>query len=105
MKYVVQEYEMTILERIIMLELSIVGKVFTCLFVAMLIILGTALWVGEERKAQWFRKRKKYSWFLRRGILGEILHFGYPCTVQGGIVTVVMFSLICIFSFLIVTYL
>lgn len=88
-----------------MLELSPLGKLITSFVAAIVIVLLTSLYVGEEKKAQWFRKRTKYSWFLRRGILGEIFHFGYPCTVKGYLVTLIMFLLICITSFLIVTYL
>lgn len=88
-----------------MLALSPLGKMFICFLSTLTIILLTALYIGEEKKAQWFRKRKKYSWFLRRGILGEIFHFGYPCTKEGYVVTLIMVLLICISSFLIVTFL
>ena len=62
--------------------LSDEGKVFACICIALFIFIITALLLGEERKSKWFQKRKTYSFFLRRGLLGEWLHFGYPCTVS-----------------------
>lgn len=70
------------------------GRIVLTFFVAMLIILATALVVGRERKAQWFRKRQKYSFFNRRGFAGDALHFGYPRTWQGLVVTGLMFGAI-----------
>ncbi len=54
--------------------------VFICAFV---LIAAVSKIIGEERKAKWFRKRTKYTLFTRRSILGEWVHFGYPCTWQG----------------------
>ncbi len=53
-------------------------------FILSFVLLGIISHVlGEERKAKWFRKRTKYTLFTRRSILGEWIHFGYPCTWEG----------------------
>ena len=46
-----------------------------------------ALIIGPERKAQWFQRRKKYSFFNRRGVISELLFFGYPNTKEGIFIT------------------
>ena len=84
--------------------LSDEAKVFACICVALFIFTITALLIGEDRKALWFQKRKTYSFFLRRGILGEVLHFGYPTTVEGYGVTAIMLFLIGLSSYFICTY-
>ncbi|MCI5836277.1 MAG: hypothetical protein MR209_00295 [Veillonellaceae bacterium] len=69
---------------------------------AMVIIGITAEIIGEERKALWFKKRTKFSFFLRRGPLGEKFHFGYPRTLEGiGVFLVMMaaIALACVFLF------
>ncbi len=85
--------------------LSDEAKVFTCICMALFICICTALLIGEERKSKWFQKRTTYSFFLRRGVLGEWLHFGYPCTVEGYGVTTIMLCLIGISSDIIWTVL
>lgn len=75
------------------------GRIVATFFIAMLIVLATALMVGRERKAKWFRKRQKYSFFNRRGFAGDALHFGYPCTWQGLVVAVLMFGAIGLVGF------
>lgn len=63
--------------------------------IAALIVFGiTAEIIGEERKARWFKKRTKFSWFVRRGFLGEKFHFGYPCTLEGISIFIVMIGII-----------
>ena len=85
--------------------LSDEAKVFTCICMALFICICTALLIGEERKSKWFQKRTAYSFFLRRGVLGEWLHFGYPCTVEGYGVTAIMLCLIGLSSYIIWTVL
>ena len=85
--------------------LSDEAKVFTCICMALFICICTALLIGEERKSKWFQKRTTYSFFLRRGVLGEWLHFGYPCTVEGYGVTAIMVCLIGLCSYIIWTVL
>lgn len=58
-------------------------RLFVTMIAAMIVIGITAEIIGEERKARWFKKRTKFSFFLRRGILGEKFHFGYPRTLEG----------------------
>lgn len=84
--------------------LSDEAKFFTCFCIALFIFIITALLVGEERKSKWFKKRTRYSFFLRRGLLGEWLHFGYPCTKEGYGVTAIVFVLISLSSYIICTY-
>lgn len=76
-------------------------KVFACICIALFIFIITTFLLGEERKSKWFQKRKTYSFFLRRGLLGEWLHFGYPCTVEGYGVVVIMLFLIGLSSYII----
>ena len=85
--------------------LSDEANVFTCICMALFICICTALLIGEERKSKWFQKRTTYSFFLRRGVLGEWLHFGYPCTIKGYGVTAIMLCLIGISSYIIWTVL
>lgn len=75
--------------------LSPAEKVLISIVIALLVFLVTSLLLGTERKTLWFRKRKKYSLFTRRGPLGEALHFGYPVTMEGYLVTAGMLALIC----------
>ncbi len=79
-------------------------KVFACICIALFIFIITTFLLGEERKSKWFQKRKTYSFFLRRGLLGEWLHFGYPCTVEGYGVVVIMLFLIGLSSYIIYAY-
>lgn len=72
---------------------------FVC---GMLIIFATASMIGSERKAAWFRKRQKYSFFNRRGFVGDVLHFGYPCTWEGVAVALFMFGAVGLVGFLII---
>lgn len=76
-------------------------KVFACICIALFIFIVTAFLLGEERKSKWFQKRNNYSFFLRRGLLGEWLHFGYPCTVEGYGVVVIMLFFIGLSSYII----
>lgn len=61
---------------------------------SLIIIYLTAKIIGQEKKARWFKKRQQNGIFNRRGFLGETLHFGYPCTVEGFIVMMIMFIVI-----------
>lgn len=68
----------------------------------MVIILATALIIGREKKAAWFKKRQKYSFFNRRGFAGDALHFGYPRTWEGLAVTLVMFGAIGLVGYVVI---
>lgn len=74
-------------------------KILVCFVWAFIVFFITALIIGAERKSQWFQKRTKYSWFNRRGIISEVLHFGYPKTKEGYGITVVMALAIGIVSY------
>ncbi|WP_338146888.1 hypothetical protein [Veillonella agrestimuris] len=79
--------------------LSIEMKILICFVWAFIVFFITALIIGAERKSQWFQKRRKYSWFNRRGIISEVLHFGYPKTKEGYGITGVMALAIGIVSY------
>ena len=83
-------------------ESALAAKIVASFFFGMGIIFITALIVGPERKAKWFRKRQKYSFFNRRGFAGDALHFGYPRTWQGLVVTLLMFGIIGLVGYVII---
>lgn len=85
------------------MESSLIVKqilVFFCIGLGVSFFAG--LWVGEERKRKWFQKRTKPSAFLRRGLLGEACHFGYPRTKEGYAVTIGIFVIAAFLYFLII---
>lgn len=55
--------------------------------------------LGAERKAKWFKKRTRYTIFTRRSMFGEYIHFGRPCTWEGLLVFVGIFSFIFSFGY------
>lgn len=71
-----------------------VSDIFAILAIGIGTTFFTGLIIGRERKARWFRQRTKNSIFLRRGLLGEACHFGYPCTKEGYSVTLAMLLVI-----------
>lgn len=78
------------------------ARVILAFILSLFIILAVSKYVGEEKKAKWFKKRTKYTLFTRRGFLGEALHFGHPVTREGYIVMFGMFGLIIGLSYLII---
>lgn len=66
---------------------SIELKILISFAWALIVFLVVALIIGPERKAQWFQRRKKYSFFNRRGVISELLFFGYPNTKEGIFIT------------------
>lgn len=64
-------------------EHIVIIKIFQILAASFLYISAIALLIGPERKSKWFKRRQKYTFFTHRGILGQYLNFGYPCTWQG----------------------
>jgi len=73
------------------------ARIFTVFAFALGLFAITAQVMGRERKEKWFRKRTKYTLFTRRSIIGEFVHYGYPCTLEGGMVFVFLFA--SVFSF------
>ncbi|WP_251454983.1 hypothetical protein [Veillonella intestinalis] len=69
---------------------SIELKILISFVWALIVFFVTALIIGNERKARWFRRRTKYSFFNRRGFISELLFYGYPCTKEGIYVTIAM---------------
>ena len=78
-------------------------RLFISMIVALIVFGLTAEVIGEERKARWFRKRSKFSWFLRRGVLGEKFHYGYPRTLEGIGVSLGMLIVIALLTWFIFT--
>lgn len=78
-------------------------RLFISMVVALIVFGLTAEVIGEERKARWFRKRNKFSWFLRRGVLGEKFHYGYPRTLEGIGVFLAMLAVIALLTWFIFT--
>lgn len=74
--------------------LAITKRVFHMLIFSFVFLYAVAYTLGNERKHTWFRKRKKYTFFNRRGVLGEDLNFGYPCTWQGILVFLAIHAVI-----------
>ena len=65
--------------------------IITCL-AAFVYIYAISFVIGQERRNKWFHKRKKYTFFNKRGFLGEYLNYGYPCTIPGFIVALIMYG-------------
>lgn len=82
-------------------EGQIVIRVLCSMMCAVIISYMTSKFIGPANKAAWFHKRTKYSFFLRRGILGEECHFGYPCKKEGFVVSGVMLAAIAIMTFIV----
>lgn len=76
-------------------------KILLSIIFALIVFFITALIIGPENKALWFKKRTKYSFFNRRGIISEHLFYGYPRTKEGILVTFIMICIIAIGCFLI----
>lgn len=75
-------------------EGTVVLKVFQILAFAFIYISAFAIIIGPERKTKWFRRRTKDTFFTHRGLLGNYINFGYPCTWQGILVFVAIFGVL-----------
>lgn len=71
-------------------------------FLLWLIMIAAVAWgLGPERKYKWFRQRDQRKSFLnRRGFLGEYIHFGYPCTIEGWMVFAGLMSFVLITAYI-----
>lgn len=76
------------------IERMLTIKVIVAFSLGIAIIYMTALLLGSQSKGKWFKQRQQTSFFNRRGILGETCHFGYPCTWQGLMITILMYGII-----------
>jgi len=74
-------------------------KVIFAFFLSIAIIYAIALAIGHDNKKKWFKKRQQIRFFTRRGMLGETCHFGYPCTWQGLLVSIIMYFIIGLVSY------
>lgn len=71
-------------------------------FVGWIVMMFIAAWIlGPERKRRWFRQRDQQKSFLnRRGFLGDFIHFGYPCTLEGMIVFAILMCIILLTAYI-----
>ena len=85
-------------------DAEIVRRVFFSLISAFCIVFMASLWIGPQKKAQWFRLRnmsKGFWFFNRRGILGESLRFGWPRTKEGYQAAALMITAIAVSTYVI----
>ena len=79
--------------------MAITGRIFQSLGFAMVVMFIAARLMGHERKTKWFKRREKYSFFNRRGIIGEDINFGYPRTIEGCVVFVIINAIVFGFTY------
>ena len=72
----------------------VVNRILIIMVGAFLYIYVISFAIGQERREKWFHKRKHYTFFNKRGFLGEYLNYGYPCTVPGFLVAILMYGVI-----------
>lgn len=70
----------------------VVNRIMIILVASFIYIYAISFAIGQERREKWFHKRKKYTFFNKRGFLGEYLNYGYPCTIPGFLVALVMYG-------------
>lgn len=72
----------------------IVERLLYLLIGSFLYIYAISFAIGQERREKWFHKRKRYTFFNKKGFLGEYLNYGYPCTIPGFLVAILMYGVI-----------
>ena len=74
------------------------------LFLAWLVVVAlVGFAIGPERKRQWFYMRDtSKSFFNRRGVLGELMQFGFPRTREGWMVFVGFLAMILVSGYIVV---
>lgn len=85
-------------------DAEIVRRLFCSLISAFCVVFIASVWIGPQKKAQWFRLRdmsKGFWFFNRRGILGESLRFGWPKTKEGYRAAVLMIAAIAVTTYVI----
>ncbi|KAF1682174.1 hypothetical protein [Veillonella sp. R32] len=75
-------------------------KILICFVWALVVFFIVALIIGPERKALWFKRRDKYSFFNRRGVISELLFYGYPNTKEGIFLTTGMALAIAVVAYI-----
>jgi len=67
------------------------------------VVVVASLLIGSERKRQWFYMRDtSKSFFNRRGVLGELMQFGFPRTREGWMVFVGFLAMILVSGYIVV---
>ncbi len=86
-------------ETVVLSDAHYVERIVIVFILSFVLLALVSNVIGKERKSQWFKKRTKYTIFTRRSILGEFIHYGRPCTWQGCVVFIGLFTVILTFGY------
>lgn len=79
------------------------GRIGLLFLTWLVVVVVASLLIGSERKRQWFYMRDtSKSFFNRRGVLGELMQFGFPRTREGGMVFVGFLAMILVSGYIVV---
>lgn len=79
------------------------GRIGLLFLTWLVVVVVASLLIGSERKRQWFYMRDtSKSFFNRRGVLGELMQFGFPRTREGWMVFVGFLAMILVSGYLVV---
>jgi len=83
--------------------MGINGRIGLLFLTWLVVIVVASLVIGPERKQQWFYMRDtSKSFFNRRGVLGELVRFGFPRTREGWMVFAGFLAMILVSGFLVI---
>ena len=79
------------------------GRIGLLFLTWLIVVVVASLVIGSERKRQWFYMRDtSKSFFNRRGVLGELMQFGFPRTREGWMVFAGFLAMILVSGYLVV---
>lgn len=79
------------------------GRIGLLFLTWLVVVVVASLVIGSERKRQWFYMRDtSKSFFNRRGVLGELMQFGFPRTREGWMVFAGFLLMILLSTYLVV---
>lgn len=79
------------------------GRIGLLFLIWLVVVVVASLLIGSERKRQWFYMRDtSKSFFNRRGVLGELMQFGFPRTREGWMVFVGFLAMILVSGYIVV---
>jgi hypothetical protein len=79
------------------------GRIGLLFLTWLVVVVVASLLIGSERKRQWFYMRDtSKSFFNRRGVLGELMQFGFPRTREGWMVFVGFLAMILVSGYIVV---
>ena len=79
------------------------GRIGLLFLTWLVVVVVASLLIGSERKRQWFYMRDtSKSFFNRRGMLGELMQFGFPRTREGWMVFAAFLLMILLSTLLVV---